>query len=79
MARFQKIIDISRLSDAAMQQLQPGQWVYTDVNTPLSRGKFWGIKKSGTVVVAWQGNAINRSSWTEYQRSLRNYALSTAK
>ena len=34
-----------------LKHVQPGQWVYAgDKNT---KGRFLGVKKSGSVVVAW--------------------------
>lgn len=74
--RYQKIVDLWKLTEAETRKLQPGQWVFAGENIPFARGKFWGVKPSGTVVVAWQGNARTTSiGWTAYQRNLRNYAL----
>jgi hypothetical protein len=71
---YTKAVDIGRMSDADIKKLQPGQWVYTDTNKPLWRGRFWGVKPSGTVVVAWQGNARKHKSYWSYQKALFDYA-----
>jgi hypothetical protein len=55
---------------------QPGQWVYAGDRN--SMGRFLGVKKSGSVVVAWLGNERGRGSKQqrlEYVRTLRQYAL----
>jgi len=71
---YKKILDIGKLAEAEIRKLTPGQWVYADQDGPLWRGRFWGVKPSGTVVVAWQGNARNFGNWREYQQKLRQYA-----
>lgn len=72
--KYSKVVDIGKMSETEMRKLQRGQWVYTDQDAPLWRGRFWGVKPSGTVVVAWQGNASKQSSYWEYQSALLNYA-----
>jgi hypothetical protein len=72
--KYTKTVDINRLTDAQIRALPRGQWVYTDEDRPLWRGRFWGVKPSGTVVVAWQGNAKRHTNYWQYQRTLLNYA-----
>ena len=71
---YRKTVDIGRMTDQEIKQLTPGQWVYTTEDRPLWRGRFWGVKPSGTIVVAWQGNARNSGDWRRYQKALRTYA-----
>lgn len=55
-----------------LAHVQPGQWVYAgDKGTS---GRFLGVKKSGSVVVAWHLNAKAQKSPAEYHRILRAYA-----
>jgi len=72
--RYTKVIDIGAMTEQQIRQLQPGQWVYTGTDGPAWRGRFWGVKPSGTVVVAWQGNATKSGDWRHYQKQLRSYA-----
>ena len=72
--KYSKVVNIGNMTEAEMRKLQPGQWVYTDQDRPLWRGRFWGVKPSGTVVVAWQGNARQQSKYWEYQSTLNKYA-----
>ena len=71
---YKKVIDIGPMGLDEMRKLTPGQWVYTGTDGPAWRGRFWGVKPSGTVVVAWQGNARSYGNWREYQSKLRAYA-----
>ena len=65
------------MSNPEVAKLQPGQWVKAGpFATATEYGRFWGIKQSGSVVVAWQGNARNRANYQAYQRTLHNYAKS---
>ncbi len=61
-----------------LRHAQPGQHVYAgDPKDRNSRGRFLGVKRSGTVVVAWSGNTRTRKTRAEqreYLRSLRDYA-----
>jgi hypothetical protein len=72
--KYTSVVDLNKMTIPEMRKLQRGQWVYTDQDRPLWRGRFWGVKPSGTVVVAWQGNARKQSSYWEYQSTLLNYA-----
>jgi hypothetical protein len=72
---YKPTINIGQMSIDNIRRLQPGQWVKTsDSDVGLSLGRFWGVKPSGTVVVAWQGNARGHSKYWEYQNALRHYA-----
>ena len=74
--KYSKVVNIGNMSETEMRKLQPGQWVKTsDSDVGLSLGRFWGVKPSGTVVVAWAGNARGHSTYWEYQNALRHYAI----
>jgi len=70
--RYSKPVDIWQLSDKQIKQLQVGQWVFAGESKNI--GRFLGIKKSNTVVVAWQGNASFQESYKGYIQTLLNYA-----
>ena len=72
--KFLKAMDIQALDEAQRKRLQVGQWVYADNKSCM--GKFLGVKRCGTVVVAWQGNAKRRGagSVTSYWHDLLQYA-----
>ncbi len=68
--KYQKAINIWNISDSEIKKLQAGQWVYgADMN---NQGMYLGMKKSGTVVVAWLGNANQQDSYRGYIRALAN-------
>jgi hypothetical protein len=67
---YQKTIDIWKLTHTQIAQLKAGQWV----NAGGNLGRFWGVKPSGTVVVAWYHNAKNSGDFNQYNRILFNYA-----
>jgi len=70
--RFTPAVNIHALDDEARRRLQPGQWVYaTDLD---ARGRFWGVKPSGTVVVSWHQNARNSGNVRDYWQAHRDYA-----
>jgi hypothetical protein len=68
--KFTKTVNIWNLTDAQVKALKPGQWVDGGGN----KGRFWGVKPSGTVVVAWYHNAKNSGNYNSYNKSLLNYA-----
>lgn len=74
--KFKPTTDIWALNDDQIKKLQPGQWV--SAGTPDTHrdncGVFCGVKPSGCVVVAWNGNAKGRPSKKAYRRSLMDYA-----
>jgi hypothetical protein len=78
MSRFTKAVDIWA---TPVEQLQPGQWVFAGTDEGAgspTRGRFLGVKPSGSIVVAWMGNARSHRRSPEgikgYLASLRNYA-----
>lgn len=74
--RFRPTVDIWTLSPEQRAALIPGQWVSAGEPdaTRNNCGRFYGVKKSGSVVVAWNGNARNRDDYRAYQRASYNYA-----
>lgn len=70
--KYAKTINIWEMSPEALTTLQIGQWV----TAGGSKGIFLGVKKSGSVVVAWYHNALRYKNFREYVRTLRNYAKS---
>ena len=70
--QYKKAIDIWQLSDNQIKKLQVGQWVFG--GEPKNLGRFLGVKKSRTVVVAWHGNASFQQSYSGYIKTLLNYA-----
>ena len=69
---YQKAIDIWTISDSEIRKLQAGQWVYgADIK---NKGMYLGTKKSGTIVVAWLGNASKQANYRGYIKALSNYA-----
>lgn len=70
--QYSKPVDIWQLSDKQIKQLQVGQWVFAGESKNI--GRFLGVKKSNTVVVAWQGNASFQESYKGYIQTLLNYA-----
>ena len=72
--KYTKTVNIHSMSPEQIRRLPVGQWVCTDNYNPLHRGRFWGVKPSGVVVVAWQGNARSQFKYWDYQHALLNYA-----
>ena len=70
--QYRKAFDIWQLDELRMKLIQPGQWVYA--GTPDNKGQFWGIRSTGTVVVAWLNNAKRQKSSRAYNQALLNYA-----
>ena len=68
---FQPAVDIWA-ADRDFFKLQRGQWVSAGIDGP--RGRYYGTKPNGTVVVAWHGNAKASGDYRQYQRNLLNYA-----
>lgn len=70
--RYLPPFDIYEVPTELLKFCQPGQWVYAgDTDTV---GRFFGVKKSGTVVVAWKNNARNNGRPQEYYSFMRKYA-----
>lgn len=74
--RFEKTLDIWSLTEEQVKALKPGQWVATGKadEDRSNCGVFCGVKKFGTVVVAWNGNARNSGSAKTYRKTLMAYA-----
>ena len=70
--QYVKSMNIQALDEAQRKRLQVGQLVYAGNKSCV--GKFLGVKRCGTVVVAWQGNAKKGGNVTGYWNSLRQYA-----
>ncbi len=72
MGRYLPTVDLWSLPADQIATLQRGQWVSAGpLESPLQRGIFCGVRASGSVVVAWMGNA--RGRYREYRRTLMNY------
>ena len=70
--KFTKSLYIWALTPSQIASLQPGQWVYAKY--PTDKGRYFGVKPSGSVVVAWHGNT-RKGARRSYYRTLRDYAL----
>ena len=70
--KYQAAFNVWSMPAAFYQHIQVGQWVYA--GDKQNKGIFLGIKKSGTVVVAWYGNAKNQKSFKAYIKALHTYA-----
>jgi hypothetical protein len=70
--KYQSIFDIWAVPVDLLKHVQAGQMVYAGDKS--NRGRFLGVRKSGSIVVAWQGNVQNHSDKLGYIKSLRNYA-----
>jgi hypothetical protein len=70
--KYQSIFDIWAVPVDLLKHVQAGQMVYAGDKS--NKGRFLGVRKSGPVVVAWQGNIQSHSDKLGYIKSLRNYA-----
>jgi hypothetical protein len=70
--KYQSIFDIWAVPADLLKHVQAGQMVYA--GNKANRGRFLGVRRSGSVVVAWQGNVQNHTDKLGYIRTLRNYA-----
>lgn len=70
--QYQESFDIWAMPTAFYKHIKRGQWVYA--GDKANKGIFLGVKPSGTVVVAWYGNAKRQASFREYVASLTSYA-----
>jgi len=69
--KYQNAFNIWEVPSVLLVHVQPGQHVYA--GDKATKGVFLGVKKSGSIVVAWHDNAI-RHDYKEYIKSLRYYA-----
>ena len=74
--RFLPTVDLWSLSSDELANLLPGQWVSagTPDDARNNCGRFYGVLAGGSIVVAWNGNARSRDSYTQYQRTMYTYA-----
>lgn len=70
--KYQSIFDIWAVPVDLLKHVQAGQMVYA--GDKANRGRFLGVRKSGSIVVAWQGNIQSHSDKVGYIKTLRNYA-----
>jgi hypothetical protein len=70
--KYQSIFDIWAVPVDLLKHVQAGQMVYA--GNKANRGRFLGVRRSGSIVVAWQGNVQSHSDKLGYIKSLRNYA-----
>jgi hypothetical protein len=70
--KFTHAFDIWSVPVDLLKHAQPGQWVYAGNKT--DKGRFLGVKASGTVVVAWEGNTQRHADKAGYIKTLRAYA-----
>jgi hypothetical protein len=70
--KYQSMFDIWAVPTDLLKHVQAGQMVYA--GNKSNKGRFLGVRKSGSIVVAWQGNVQNHSDKLGYIKSLRNYA-----
>lgn len=70
--KYIEAFNIWNIPNELIKYIQPGQWVYA--GTKDNKGIFLGVKKSKTVVVAWQGNINNQDNKREYIKALRQFS-----
>lgn len=70
--KYQSMFDIWAVPTDLLKHVQAGQMVYA--GNKSSKGRFLGVRKSGSIVVAWQDNVQSHSDKLGYIKSLRNYA-----
>jgi hypothetical protein len=70
--KYQSIFDIWAVPADLLKHVQAGQMVYA--GNKANRGRFLGVRRSGSIVVAWQGNVQSHSDKLGYIKTLRNYA-----
>lgn len=70
--KYQSMFDIWAVPVDLLKHVQAGQMVYA--GNKANKGRFLGVRRSGSIVVAWQGNVQNHTDKLGYIRTLRNYA-----
>lgn len=70
--KYIEAFNIWNIPNELIKYIQPGQWIYA--GTKDNKGIFLGVKKSKTVVVAWQGNINNQDNKREYIKALRQFS-----
>jgi hypothetical protein len=69
--KFTKAKDIWLMTTEQIKKLPVGQWVYAGDKNSL--GRFYGVRSTGVVVVAWKNNAKN-NDYFQYCKTLNTYA-----
>lgn len=70
--KFTSAFNIWEVPANLLKHVQAGQWVYAGDRS--NKGRFLGVKASGTVVVAWHGNTQRQADKASYIKTLRAYA-----
>jgi hypothetical protein len=70
--KYQPSFDLWAMPVPFYKHIRRGQWVYA--RDKANKGIFLGVKPSGTVVVAWYGNAKRHASFRAYVSTLTAYA-----
>jgi hypothetical protein len=70
--KYIQAFNIWNIPNELIKYIQPGQWVYAGDKS--NKGIYQGIKKTGIIVVAWQGNINNHKDKKGYIKTLRDYA-----
>ena len=75
--RYIRTVDVHQ-PNMNYDNLQPGQWVTAGptMEDKSNMGSFYGVKPSGTVVVAWLGNARRSGYVQAYNRTVQHFAKS---
>lgn len=76
-SRYRPTVNVWQVTREQLATLQIGQWV--SAGAPDSErnncGRFYGVRPSGSVVVAWNGNARGRGQdWRAYHAAVHNFA-----
>ena len=72
--KYQRTINLFTMTEDQIKRIQRGQWVSAgEVTCGKDRGVFCGVKQSGSIVVAWQGNAQSHKDRKGYRKALMNY------
>ena len=70
--KYQSIFDIWAVPVDLLKHVQAGQMVFAGDRS--NRGRFLGVRGSGTIVVAWQRNVEAQKDRMGYLKTLRTYA-----
>lgn len=70
--KYQSMFNIWDIPADLCKHIQAGQMVYAGDRS--NRGRFLGVRGSGTIVVAWQRNVEAQSDRLGYIKTLRDYA-----
>jgi hypothetical protein len=70
--KYQSIFNVWDIPADLLKHVQAGQMVYAGDRS--NRGRFLGVRGSGTIVVAWQRNVEAQSDRRGYLKTLREYA-----